>query len=771
MQELLDGDPPQIGPYRLVGRLGTGGMGKVFLGRSAGGRLVAVKVIRDELAGDADFRARFRREVAGARLVSGIYTAPVVNADLDGPVPWLATAYVAGPSLLAAVAGYGPLPAVSVRALAAALAEGLDAIHAAGVIHRDLKPANVLLAADGPRIIDFGIARAAEATALTQTGLVMGSPGFMSPEQAEGRGVGPPTDVFSLGAVLTFAATGEGPFGTGSLAAIIYRIVHGAPEVDKVPEPVRAVVERCLAKDPGQRPTPADLLAELGGADLAEDWLPAPITREFPAGPAQPPYGPRTVTSAPGQPADPGPAAAAAKPGPAAAVKPGAAAAVKPGAAAPAAALQRSEPAGSLLARLEHEAVVTAMKFSPDGSRLATASGVTVRLWDRAPTELVRLRHEQDVSGVVFSPDGSQVATRISPPLFGSRQPVMLWDTATGRERARLPHRHIVTTVSFVRDGTRIATVSEEKTARLWDVATGQEVAQLRHGTSIGKARFSPDGTRMLLLGDFELKASLWDLTTGREIGRLRHGRNILAVAFSPDSTRLVSFDAGKTTRLWVTATGREQPWGARTRLWDAASGREQPWTELMTQWTAAFSPDGTRLATGSSDQMVRLWEPGSGEEMARLQHDNTITLVTYSPDGTRLATRTDRTIRLWDPAGGQETARLQHDNAITLVTFSPDGTRLATCTAGHTIRLWDTASGREVNRRTSDDAVTRVGFSPDGARLLIVGGSAGLLLDAAAGGELTRADHHAEIKDVAFSPDGAQLATVADRTVYLWAT
>jgi WD40 repeat protein len=763
VQELLDGDPPQIGPYRLVGRLGTGGMGKVFLGRSAGGRLVAVKVIRDELAGDADFRARFRREVAGARLVSGIYTAPVVNADLDGPVPWLATAYVAGPSLLAAVAGYGPLPAVSVRALAAALAEGLDAIHAAGVIHRDLKPANVLLAADGPRIIDFGIARAAEATALTQTGLVMGSPGFMSPEQAEGRGVGPPTDVFSLGAVLTFAATGEGPFGTGSLAAIIYRIVHGAPEVDKVPEPVRAVVERCLAKDPGQRPTPADLLAELGGADLAEDWLPAPITREFPAGPAQPPYGPRTVTSAPGQPADPGPAAAAAKPGPAAAVKPGPAAPAAPG--------ERSEPAGSLLARLEHEAAVTAMKFSPDGGRLATASGVTVRLWDRAPTELVRLRHEQDVSGVVFSPDGSQLATRISPPLFGSRQPVMLWDTATGRERARLPHRHIVTTVSFVRDGTRIATVSEEKTARLWDVATGQEVAQLRHGTSIGKARFSPDGTRMLLLGDFELKASLWDLTTGREIGRLRHGRNILAVAFSPDSTRLVSFDAGKTTRLWITATGREQPWGARTRLWDAASGREQPWTELMTQWTAAFSPDGTRLATGSADQMVRLWEPASGEEMARLQHDNTITLVTFSPDGTRLATRTDRMLRLWDPAGGQETARLEHDNTITLVTFSPDGTRLATCTAGHTIRLWDTASGREVNRRTSDDAVTRVGFSPDGARLLIVGGSAGLLLDAAAGGELTRADHHAEIKDVAFSPDGAQLATVADRTVYLWAT
>lgn len=226
MQELQGGDPSHIGPYRLLGRLGAGGMGRVFLGRSAGGRPVAVKVIREELAGDAGFRTRFRREVAGARLVSGLFTAPVVDADLDAPVPWLATAYVPGLSLTDTVAAHGPLPAASVLALAAALAEGLSAIHAAGVVHRDLKPSNVLLAVDGPRIIDFGIARAAEATALTHTGLVVGSPGFMSPEQAEGREVGPPSDVFSLGAVLTFAATGEGPFGAGSTAALVYRVVH-----------------------------------------------------------------------------------------------------------------------------------------------------------------------------------------------------------------------------------------------------------------------------------------------------------------------------------------------------------------------------------------------------------------------------------------------------------------------------------------------------------------------------------------------------------------
>jgi len=294
MQELQGGDPANIGSYRLVGRLGAGGMGRVFLGRSAGGRLVAVKVIREELAGDADFRTRFRREGAGARMVSGLFTAPLVDADLDGAVPWLTTAYVPGPSLADAVASHGPLPAASVLALAAALAEGLSAIHAAGVIHRDLKPSNVLLAADGPRIIDFGISRAAEATALTHTGLVVGSPGFMSPEQAEGRVVGPPSDVFSLGAVLTFAATGEGPFGAGSTAALVYRVVHSPPGLEQVPAQVRSVIERCLAKDPGQRPAPADLLAELGAADLAADWLPVP----FAGAPADPPDRLATVTSA-----------------------------------------------------------------------------------------------------------------------------------------------------------------------------------------------------------------------------------------------------------------------------------------------------------------------------------------------------------------------------------------------------------------------------------------------------------------------------------------
>jgi Protein kinase domain len=281
---LQPGDPQWVGRYRLLRRLGTGGMGRVYLGQSPGGRLVAVKLIRPELADDPGFRRRFADEVNAARRVSGIFTAPVVDADPDGVQPWLVTAYVAGPSLADAVEAQGPMPVESVLTLAAGLAEGLGAVHAAGVVHRDLKPSNVLLASDGPRIIDFGISRATDSAWLTNAGgVVVGSPGFMSPEQAEGRYVGPPTDIFSLGGVLAYAATGLAPFGAGPASALLYRVVYGTAATGHVPPPLRRLVERCLAKNPADRPSTEELLAELGYAEPGEDWLTWPAAAVRPA--------------------------------------------------------------------------------------------------------------------------------------------------------------------------------------------------------------------------------------------------------------------------------------------------------------------------------------------------------------------------------------------------------------------------------------------------------------------------------------------------------
>ncbi|WP_190038998.1 serine/threonine-protein kinase [Streptomyces fructofermentans] len=285
MQPLEADAPTAVGPYRLLGRLGSGGMGRVYLGRSAGGRTVAVKVVHPHFALDEEFRARFRREVEAARRVGGAYTAPVLDADPDAPVPWVATGYAAGPALGAAVADAGPLPEHSVRVLGAGLAEALAAVHRLDLVHRDVKPSNVLLTLDGPLLIDFGIARATDGTAsLTSTGVSVGSPGYMSPEQILGRGVSGAADVFSLGAVLAYAATGASPFPGDSSAALLYKVVHEEPELGSLSGTLRDVVAGCLAKDPAARPSPAALAAALapeGAAGLVTaGWLPGPLVEQ-----------------------------------------------------------------------------------------------------------------------------------------------------------------------------------------------------------------------------------------------------------------------------------------------------------------------------------------------------------------------------------------------------------------------------------------------------------------------------------------------------------
>ncbi|WP_243744987.1 serine/threonine-protein kinase, partial [Streptomyces hainanensis] len=323
------GDPRALGEYRVLGRLGTGGMGQVFLGRTPDGRTVAIKLIHPHLAHEPEFRRRFRQEVAAARRVSGEWTMPVLDSDTEGELPWLATGFVPGPSLTRVVEElHGPLPEFTVWRLAEGLASALGAIHGVGVMHRDLKPSNVLITLEGPRVIDFGIARAADASIATRTGIAVGSPGYMAPEQVRGERLTEASDVFGLGAVLAYAVTGNGPFGDRDSAAhtLMHRVIAEPPDLTGLAGPLRDLVERCLDKDPARRPTPLEIAAEAArhvdpnGEEGV--WLPPALTARLgkeaagllalggpaaedpTAGPAEPsstPYNMPTMTASSGE--------------------------------------------------------------------------------------------------------------------------------------------------------------------------------------------------------------------------------------------------------------------------------------------------------------------------------------------------------------------------------------------------------------------------------------------------------------------------------------
>ncbi|MFJ5808570.1 serine/threonine-protein kinase [Streptomyces sp. NPDC093093] len=326
-QALAPDDPREVGGFRLVARLGAGGMGRVYLSHTPAGRPVALKMVRPELAADHDFRRRFAQEVASARRIHGLYTAQVVGSGTEEAGPWLATAYVPGPSLQQVIDEHGILPLRTALLLTAGVAEALQVIHGAGVVHRDLKPANVLVAADGPRVIDFGIARPANATALTSAGLVIGSPAFMAPEQALGRAVTPATDVFALGALAVYAIGGTPPFGDDPGPTALYRTVHEEPDLSGVPGELRPLLHRCLAKDPTHRPTPAQLIEAVrdhpsigGRLRFTDDWLPHRIGTEILRRadlPSAPPHSPtETSPAAPPTPSPTRPATLASTAGP-----------------------------------------------------------------------------------------------------------------------------------------------------------------------------------------------------------------------------------------------------------------------------------------------------------------------------------------------------------------------------------------------------------------------------------------------------------------------
>ncbi|GAB1823252.1 WD40 repeat domain-containing serine/threonine protein kinase [Herbidospora sp. RD11066] len=630
MDALLPDDPDRIGPYRLEGRLGAGGMGEVFLARSPGGRIVVVKRIHGHHATDPEYRARFAREIDAARRVGGHFTAQVVAADPDADRPWMVTAHIPGPSLQAFVSGHGPLTADTVVALGAGLAEGLAAIHACGLVHRDLKPANVICADDGPRIIDFGIARPLDAGPLTETGALLGTCAYMSPEQLNGHPATPAADVFALGCVLGFAATGQGPFHAVSLPAIVRRVTSEDPDLSRVPTAhgLRDLVAACLAKTPADRPEVTDILARLARSGAGHH---RPATPDRLESPTREPARTEQVSSR-----LPRRALLTAGLGVSGAIAVIAISHAFGGekAAPSATPVETKVQAYNIGEVVAHEQGVYAVAFAPDGKVLATGGGGGVRLWDTTdparPVALDPLRYDDWVATLAFNHDGTLLATGAHDGSLrlwdvAARAPVAVLEGQTGR----------VTTLAFTRDGTLLASGGDDETVRLWDVA-GQAAAGTLpgHRSGIDSLAFNHDGT-ILASASGDPTVWLWNVEERARRADLLTTAGMFAVAFNPAGSLVAAGGTDPSVRLWDVA---------RRTIVATMTGHTNAIGSL------AFSPDGTLLASGGDDRTVRLWKVADGALVDVLTGpEDRVTSVAFSPDGQLLAVgSTDTKLRLW---------------------------------------------------------------------------------------------------------------------------
>ncbi|XVQ11617.1 WD40 repeat domain-containing serine/threonine protein kinase [Spirillospora sp. CA-255316] len=643
MDPLRPHDPRQIGPYRLQGRLGAGGMGEVYLAGSPGGRDVVVKVIRPELADTPNARRRFAREIAAAQRVGGFHTAQVVEAAPDADPPWMVTEYIPGPSLRHLVVENGPLSPENVRALAAQLSEGLAAIHACGLVHRDLKPSNVIMADDGARIIDFGIARMDDASVLTESGAVVGTYAFMSPEQVHSGDIGPPSDVFSLGGVLAFAATGRSPFAAASIPAIVHRIVTAEPALGTIQGELRGLVAACLAKDPADRPTAADLLGWLSGAD-----------------PVPPP------SSAIGIPPDADASEGTSAGGLEKTSRPGSMSRrrfVLAGLGGAVTAAAVTVPAVILSTR------DSGAKAGPGGPRSSPPPVKPIYGG-------VLTGHGAKVTHARFSPDGAILATG------GADGRVILWDVATGKRIRTLEgHTYPLVSMAFSPDGRAMTTGAE--VVRFWDLATGRETRSLAtqgrtgNDTPLYAMAVSPDGSHLATDGP-DGNALLWNAATGRIVRTFTGGAGN-ALAFTADGRALVG--AGRTVRLWDVAGGEV------IRTFTGMAGAAD---------SIALSRDGRLLATGGDASPAVLWDLATGRKIREfLGAGKSAGPIAFSPDGKLLASAPGfetggYVITLWNVADGEVNRNLEgHTGGVETLAFHPGGRALASAGVDRTAHVW----------------------------------------------------------------------------------
>ncbi|GHC98470.1 hypothetical protein GCM10007079_52880 [Nocardiopsis terrae] len=543
MQQPAPNDPSQVGHYRAVALLGSGGMGRVYLGLDPSGSPAAVKVVRAEYAYDPGFRERFARELELARRVHGNYTPRVLAADTTGQTPWLATEYVMGPSLQDLVQDTGPLPEQSVRFMGRGIAQALERVHATGLVHRDLKPGNVMVSAAGPQVIDFGIASAMEDLPGGEEEKIIGTPGYMAPEAVHGDGTGSAADVFALGGVLVHALTGRGPFGDGHPSAVLYRIGNLEPDLDGVPAPLRGIITACLEKDPARRPNAAQVLQALGGptapAASAAAWLPPAAAaridgvaqeyrdavRSAPVSEGKGSFGGRLLI------------AGAATVGLAMVAGIGVWAARDAG-------LVAGDPSG---------AAPAAEESAPQRETCDPSEHLAPEFQEAANEEMTAPNDDGGMFYTGFSNDGEVLA------VSGSGG-VALWDWR-GQEELALIETEIPDPYGqpyFSPDDCLLAYPSDDG-AHVYSLESGEHTV-LSEGYEVKSLAFSPDGSR-LIVGNYDTTVNsavlVYDLETGEAVTTYTaDGSTVDAVALSPDGEHIAAQGALDTATVWNAESG-----------------------------------------------------------------------------------------------------------------------------------------------------------------------------------------------------------------------